>query len=89
MPITNTKLEHGRPEAEQAGVEQEADRAHAALDRAGELARAPLQVVGQREAEQVVVDPQRQPAAGALGDAGENRASRSSLNAEAPSRAAP
>ena len=44
---------------------------HAALDRPAELARAPLQVVGEGEVEEMLVNAHRQPSAGALADPGE------------------
>jgi hypothetical protein len=67
------ELEQGRHDVEQHGAEHEADRLDATVDRARELAGAPLQVVAQRQLEQVLEDRQRDLAAGALSDLGEDR----------------
>ena len=67
------ELEDRGAEAEQAGLEEKAHRVHAALDRAAELARAPVQVVAQGELEQVLVNPERQASARTLADFGEDR----------------
>ena len=71
MPTTRTNSKQRRPHAEQHGVEQEAHRLHAALDGAGQLPGAALQVVGEGEVEEVLVDAQGEAAAGALADPGE------------------
>ena len=67
------ELEQGRADVEQDDAEQEGDRRDAALDHARELARAPLQVIAERQAEQVAEHPQRHEAPGGLGDLGEDR----------------
>ncbi len=67
------ELEQRRADVEQDDAEQEADRLDAALGDPRKLARPPLQVVAQREAEQVLEHLERDPASGPLGDLGEDR----------------
>ncbi len=66
------ELDQDRRHAEQRGLQEEGDRLDAALDGTAQLAGAALQVVAERELEQVVVDPQRHAPAGALADLGEH-----------------
>ncbi len=66
------ELEQGRADVEQDHAEQEADRLDAALDDPGELAGAPLEMVAQRQVEQMLEDLERDAARGMLGDFGED-----------------
>ena len=66
------ELEDGRAEIEQPGLQDEAHRLHAALDGTAELAGAALQMVAERQREQMLVDRQRHLPAGPFADLGED-----------------
>ena len=67
------ELEQRREDVEQHHAEHEGDRLDAAVDRARELAGAALEVVAQRQAEQMAEDRERDLAPGVLLDAREDR----------------
>ena len=65
------ELEEGRHQAEERGPEQEGERLDATVDGARQLAGAPLQMVAQREVEEMGIDGERQAPAGPGADASE------------------
>ena len=73
MPITSANSNRVGPMLNRTMPSRKVIAYDAALDHARELARAPLQVIAQREAEQVAEHPQRHEAPGGLGDLGEDR----------------
>ena len=67
------ELEQRRADVEQDHPEQEADRLHPALGDPRELAGAALEVIAQRQLEQMLEHLERDAPGGPLGDLGEHR----------------